>query len=342
MDNADSLAASEASFVVNTEHFQPVYWEIGNEPTQWKHFGDAWSTWNTNQNKNATPMVYADLVQEYISKVKAVDPAAKFLGLPGVGTGAYNEQTWITATVKVNGPNLAGVAIHVYPAGGYGVTHGTNAGFFGSLTSKGALPERVPLDEAAIKAACSSCHIGIFATELNSGNQGAGYNDQIDGFPEVTFLTAEMIQGMKLDLANIDMYAFEASYGGSLFTAPSTPAPADTLYSSILSRLGQTIIPVTGPLPSLFYAIATENNSSHTEAILVANAGSASADVSLANTGLCATCNSTLYAWSNSSSNPTSTGYPGAPRQLVSPGRTAWECSFWEGHPTLPRPRNTR
>ncbi|MGA7922614.1 MAG: hypothetical protein WCA77_01380 [Thermoplasmata archaeon] len=310
-----SYAAKEANYIVNTLHFQPAYWEIGNEPTQWKHFGDAWSTWNLKQHTNATPMGYADLVRSYIAAVKAVDPGAKFLGLPGVGTGAFDEQTWITATVRVNGPDLAGIAIHVYPAGGYGVSHGSDGQFFTSLTSKGALPERVPLDEQAIREACPSCKIGIFATELNSGNQGAGYNDQIDGFPEVTFLTAEVIQGMKLDLANIDMYAFEASYGGALFTSSSSPTRVDTLYSTIFSQLGSTVLPVSEPLPSLFYAIATEDSGTHTEEVLVANAKGSAVDLSLRSTGLCGSCKAVLSSWTSSSARPVlhplSGGLPG-------------------------------
>ncbi len=339
--DSPSYAAKEASYVVNTLHFQPAYWEIGNEPTQWKHFGDAWTTWNTKQHTNATPMVYADLVRSYISAVRAVDPAAKFLGLPGVGTGAYDEPTWITATVKVNGPNLGGIGIHVYPAGGYGVSYGSNSQFFASLTSKGALSERVPLDEAAIKAACSSCKIGIFATEVNSGNQGAGFNSQIDGFPEVTFLSAEMIQGMKLDLSNLDMYAFEASYGGALFTGPSTPTRVDTLYTTILSKLGTTVLPESGILPKLFYVIATEDTGAHTQQLFVANAGSSTVDLSLKTTGLCTTCSATEYYWSASTSKPVTKTYSGGMPASWSLASDSVGLMVLGGAPLSPSPNST-
>lgn len=116
---------------------------------------------------------------------------------------------------------------------------------------------------------------------------------------------------MRLHLENIDVYPFKVYYGGALFTGPSTTARVDRLCSTMFTPLGPTVIPSTGPLPSLFCAAATEDNTTHVESILVANAGSTTSDFSSPNTGLCSKCTSTLYAWTNSSLKSVTKGYSG-------------------------------
>ena len=57
-----STAAFEVAYTEQVVRFIPDYWEIGNEPTTWTHFGIPWSQWNASQNYNATPLAFASLV----------------------------------------------------------------------------------------------------------------------------------------------------------------------------------------------------------------------------------------------------------------------------------------
>jgi len=271
--NDAAYAAKEVSYVVNTLHFQPAYFQVGNEPTRWTHFGVPWSQWRASQHTNATPMEYAQMLQRYIVAIRAVDPAAQFIGLPGVGTGAYGETTWIKATVGVNGHDLAAVAIHVYPAGGHVGGTGTLSAFMQSLAGHGGIPARAPADEAAIRAACSSCSIALFVTEMGSGTMGYSFDKYMSGFPQVVYLAAEIVQGMNDHVASLMPYSFVGTYPGSLFYTPTSPTHIDTLYTTIFAQLGSQVLATTilgGS--SLVYSTASYDPRSHNETLIVVNA----------------------------------------------------------------------
>jgi hypothetical protein len=271
--NDAGYAAKEVSYVVNTLHFQPAYFQVGNEPARWTHFGIPWSKWQTSQHTNATPMEYAQMLQRYIVAIRAIDPAAQFIGLPGVGTGASGETTWIKATVGVNGHDLAAVAIHVYPAGGHGGGTGTLSAFMQSLAGRGGIPARAPADEAAIRAACSSCSIALFVTEMGSGTMGYLFDKYMYGFPQVVFLSSEIVQGMNDHVASMMPYSFVGTYPGSLFYTPTSPTHINTLYTTIFAQLGNQVLSTTiSGGSSLVFSTASYDPRSHNEALFVVNA----------------------------------------------------------------------
>ncbi|MCI4360101.1 MAG: hypothetical protein L3J91_00195, partial [Thermoplasmata archaeon] len=115
--DSPSTGAFYVAYAEQTLGVHPIAWEIGNEPALWSHFGVPWSGWTLAQRVTPTPSQYAQVVRAYVAAIRAVDATAPILGLPGVGTGEYQETAWINATVALNGPNLSGVAIHAYPAG---------------------------------------------------------------------------------------------------------------------------------------------------------------------------------------------------------------------------------
>ncbi|MCI4372883.1 MAG: hypothetical protein L3K02_04490, partial [Thermoplasmata archaeon] len=67
-----TLAAYEVYYTVDRLNFTPAYWEVGNEPYLWKHFGENWSTWSPTDNSPVTAAVYAQVVQSYISAIRNV------------------------------------------------------------------------------------------------------------------------------------------------------------------------------------------------------------------------------------------------------------------------------
>jgi hypothetical protein len=303
--NDAGYTAREVSYVVNTLHFQPAYFEVGNEPIHWKHFGSSWSQWRSWQHSNASPTTYAQMLHRYIAAIRAVDPAAKFIGLPGIGTGAYHETDWIKATVQANGPDLAAVGIHVYPAGGHQSGTGSLSNFMKTLLGNSGISSRVPGDLAAIRSACSSCHIAIFVTEMGSGTMGFLYDKYIKGFPQVVYLSAEIAQGMRSGVVSLMPYSFIGTYPGSLFFAPTSPTHIDTLYTQIFSQLGPELLSTTlvgGS--SLAYSIATYDPSSHTEALFLVNADpSRSLSLSLAGTPFTSR-SVTESIWTSSTTKP--------------------------------------
>jgi hypothetical protein len=245
--DAPAFAAREVAYTEDDLHFHPAYWEIGNEPSGWSHFGVAWSQWRPDQRLNATPATYAHLVGAYLTAMRAVDPGVQVLGLPGVGSGAAQEPSWIRATVLANGPRLAGVGIHVYPAGNAN-TMGTEAEFLATATGPNSLEARLAVDRATVRAACPRCaHLAIVATEINSGSVGGGstgaFGRYMKGFPEVPFLATEIVQGLNFGAGGLDFYAFMGNYPGSLLGANGIPRTDYAFFTTFATHLGTERVP---------------------------------------------------------------------------------------------------
>ena len=189
-----ATAAYYVSYVEETFGLHPLAWEIGNEPALWTHFGMPWSRWNVSQDLTPSASQYARVVQAYVAAIHAVDPDAPVLGLPGVGTGSFDETTWINATVALNGPNISGVAIHVYPAGA-GPTTGANlTGYLASASGPGSMAPRVAADLAALEE--DRPGLPLYVTELGTGLANEAYAPYLDSFPSVPYVASEIITAM--------------------------------------------------------------------------------------------------------------------------------------------------
>ncbi len=258
--NDPALAAWEVRYTEAVLGFYPDYWEIGNEPALWHHFGKPWSAWLPSDNVNATPPQYAQVVHRYVAAMRAIDPQIRIVGLPGIGQGSHGETGWIRATVAMNGPNLSAVAIHVYPAGS-GSGGSSLSQFFGTLTGKGSIPARIPADRQAILQACPRCTgISIMVTELGAGSQGGGaWATYMASYPEVPYIGAELAQGLNLNVSNTDVFALQSTYAGSLYDYGGSPHPVDSLYSKLLSHFAPNVLPTTiSPSGGGVYAAAAE------------------------------------------------------------------------------------
>ncbi|MCI4360149.1 MAG: glycoside hydrolase family 5 protein [Thermoplasmata archaeon] len=270
--DSPATAAYYVSYIERTVGFTPDYWEIGNEPAVWTHFGTPWAHWNTSQNTNATPVSYAQLLHAYISAIRGVDPNARIVGLGGLGTGAYGETTWITAAVRANGANLSAVSIHVYPAGGSTLTNASASDFYATLTDPSSLLQRVPLDRAAIAAVCRGCHVALFASELGSGTEGGVFTPYMAGFAVVPYLAAEFAQALTLNMTQVDLFSFEGSYDGSILNATGDTTEVATLYQSFLATLRSQVLATNLTVPSRgFYVLATRSPAGGATAVLLVN-----------------------------------------------------------------------
>jgi hypothetical protein len=311
--DAPGLGASDVSYVENTLHYHPDYWEIGNEPARWSNFGLPWSEWGKKSGASIDPQTYAKVVQRYIAAVRAVDPKAQFLGLPGTGIGATDETGWLGATVALNGPDLSAVAIHVYPAGS-GSGSASLSGFFGSLTGKGSLPARVPQDIAAIRAACPKCApIPIFVTESNAANQGGIWDGYMSSYPEVPYMAAQLVQAIDTDVANLDLFSFEGAYPGSLFSGSGNAQPIFTFYSQVLSHFGSEALPTSlATREGGAYGQVALSSDRSTATLLLVNANASTPlSVALAGSGFPTSGPVHLYAWNDSNSEPATWTQPG-------------------------------
>ena len=312
--NDPATARYYVAYTIQTLKFHPAYWEIGNEPALWTHFGTPWSKWTASQNVNATPSTYAAVVHSYVAAIRSVDPVGRILGLAGVGTGGYGEDGWIRASVALNGRNISAVAIHVYPAGGTNAAGNvTLSKFYDTLEGKSSLEYRVPKDRAAITSACPTCsRIQLFVTELGTGTQGGPYATYMSSFASVPFLAAEVAEAMTANLPNVDLFALQSNYSGSLLNTSGSPSITYALYSQMLVHLQTTVLNATlTPAPVHFFLVPTRSLNGSTYALLAVNANaSVGVRLDLTGSGFPLVGVSTSYTWNYTSASPIVAHFP--------------------------------
>lgn len=277
--NSSTFAAEVVTYTEQTLGFHPDYWEIGNEPALWHHFGEPWESWNRTTVPAPTPQAYAEEVLAYGQAMRAVDPTIRIIGLPGVGLGGKTESAWLTAVASLDGSWISGLAIHTYPAG-IGPRGATLPGFLATLNGANSLPSRIPVDRAAMNASCGRCSaLPLFVTELGSAVLSGTYDPYVEGFPDAVFLGAEVVQALALNVTNVDTFAVRFTNPGSWENATSDVRPSYTLFSELLSRLHGTVRPLqpTGGVGGVYALEATQSGTSGATDLFVVNANSSTA-----------------------------------------------------------------
>ncbi len=319
--NDPSYAASEVSFFEHALGFAPAYWEIGDEPALWAHFGVPWSQWAPNQTAPPSPVMYSQQVHAYVAALRGADPGAHIIGLPGVGQGASTEPAWISAVVSANGANLSAVAIHVYPAGP-GTGNGTLAQFLDTVYSSGGIPPRLSADQQAIHSACSKCRIGILVDELAAATQG-GWGGFLSSFPVIPYEATEAIQGMQGNATGLVFWVSQYTYAGSWIDPSNHPRPVYTLFTNFLSGLPSVLASTNLTEQANGLSVALLENGSKNPgvfALLAANTNSSVA-FRLSFSGIFPpTAPATAESWSATESAPAQTSWTaGAPSSWVLP-----------------------
>jgi hypothetical protein len=295
------IAAYYANYVVHKLGYQPAYWEIGNAPSGWTHFDVPWSEWKTKGGGNITPLPFANLVHAYITAVLKVDPSAQFLAL-GVGMSIKDyAKAWVTELAKVDGTKLAGISVHSYVEGG--PSHPTDADLLANLNGVYSLPDQITADRSYIKAACSSCSIGVFVTEINAAEVGS-YENLLEGYVGTLYLAAETTQALALHVANLDWFAYDSHYQGSWSRHPMHWQMQYYLFSDVLTQLKSSVLPTAISGPSTLYGIATYDKSGL--ALLLVNvAASSPVSVNIASAGfVLGRAGAVEYSWADGAKLP--------------------------------------
>lgn len=273
--NDPAFAAEIVNYTERNLSFQPAYWEIGNEPQLWKHWNESWSAWLPVCGRHQVPAPgvcqlksvptntsYAEEVSQYIPAMQAANNATPFRADPlkiigiavaarsGSGPGQYYGD-WINATVEVDGPEIAGVAFHEYPAaGGTGIPANLTQ-FYAALTGGSGLPGRlIPTEEGidrTITQYCkATCHaIPVFVTEIGTAlskrPDGALYSR---GFSGALSMSAEITQAMALNVTNADLFAGVLGTNNSWMNFSGHIHPVYIAYTQIYNHLGPDAFPL--------------------------------------------------------------------------------------------------
>ena len=302
--DSPATAAYDASYVVHTLDYQPAYWEIGNAPSGWTHFGVPWSEWKSKKGPTVTPEDFANEVHAYIAAVLKVDSSAKFLALgAGMGTPDY-AKAWVEELVSVDGHQISGITVHSYIQGG--PSKPTDAELLANLRGSYSLPDQVTATESYIKAACSSCtNVGVFVSEINAAEDD-GYEGLLSGFAGTLYIAAEITQGLSLQVPNMDWFCYDCDYPGAWSNHSLEFRQQYYLFSDLATQLKTETLPTTVTGPSTFYAISTYNSGGLS--LLMVNVGSSSVSANIAQSGfILDRAGVTEYSWVNGAKLPTKT-----------------------------------
>ena len=185
------------------------------------------------------------------------------------GSGRGSQSSWITDDVATNGPNLTGVAIHVYPAGNINGPEPPTT-WLASLQSGSALPTRVNSTLSEVNATCPTCHLDVLADEPGTGTL-VPQGDEITGAISRLYVSAEILQSLPLRLASADYYNLESETPGAWFSPNGAPSPAYFAYSNWAEQVGSDAAPlgVSSKATGLLAAVGGASAGTLTNLILV-------------------------------------------------------------------------
>ncbi|MGD1100203.1 MAG: hypothetical protein ABR888_07695 [Thermoplasmata archaeon] len=299
--DSPGTAAYEVNYIENSLHFDPAYFELGNEPGGWTCYGTPWADWGSGCTGGTDPTTYAQEVGTYISAVRAVDPSAQFVGLGGTGSGNSNDSSWIAPLEEEDGHNLAAISIHSYVDDHIPSPDTvTLSNFFTGLSSPSSIPNILTSARQAVRAACPTCSTQVFVTEMDAVSGGQPLGSYLPTFYNGVFFAAEVTQGLNFQASNIDPFTWESEESG-LITS-SGPAARYTVESAFLSRLGPDEFNATVNISGVYVAVTGGNGS--TELLLVNTNTSTSVNVLLTSSGLGLSGVADLWTWTSSESSP--------------------------------------
>jgi hypothetical protein len=326
--NNSSFAVQEVKYFEKTLNFYPSFYEIGNEPGLWSHYNIPWSKWTATDKSPITELQYAELVDRYVTAIHAYDPTVPMLGLAGTGHGDNQETTWVYDTVKLNGPNLAGVAIHVYPISR---NSGTLQAFDDALTARGSIARAAAADWQVMREACPTCHLQLIVTEFNVATVGKLGNSGttatfMKGFPEVPVVAGLLAEGLQSNVANIDLYNLKSTFAGSIYANNGTPRPLFYLYADMLVHLDTRCVETefTGNLGD-FVGVACINHGRHMSLLLVNANPTTNIKVDLTGSRFPLDRSGVVYSYSSTMTVPLATPYVGSiPSTLTLPAESVF------------------
>jgi hypothetical protein len=262
--NNTTLAVQYAQWYHSVLGFAPTYWQFGNEPIAWTHYGEDLSTWSTTDHSVPTGPGYAAMVKNYIQAISHLFPQDRYIGMED---NCACNPSMVADTTAQDGGQISAMAYHSYP---WDQDSSTNLSqYLGALSGVRNITTTSAHMRMLDAEGCSTC--GRIPIELGEYNAGpvpvhSPFSMQYPGAP---FLAASWIQAID---ANVSMFTvFEL---GWLYNSTSARVlPQGLLYQRILENvtMGQDFLVTVhaGGLGDV-EALLIENGSR--EALLVVNA----------------------------------------------------------------------
>jgi hypothetical protein len=296
---------------------EPGLWVLGNEPNLW-----------TGNRSMDGPVPYANALRNFTQAVRQSDPGAQFLGTEITGT--WQGLPYIRSVSQIDGKNLSGLGVQLYPQLPVGETL---VDFLNGLTSNDSVSAAVPTIRNASTAGCPSCHLPILLDEINGGTNPA-YSPYRIGYPDVPFIATSVIQALGSGVAQFAPWTLTATAfrcdNGMIELQPfdcdsPTLNPLYFLYTDLFRQLPAGPV-MTGGVPGIpFVSAAGFASPSGTDLLLVNSNATVAADINVTATFAGAGCVRTSELDPSHISSPTTADYPrpgsdpGGPAALTIP-----------------------
>jgi hypothetical protein len=317
--NSSSADAYIVKYIVNTLGFQPTYFTIGNEPSNWVHYNEPWSAWRSGDDSKPTAQEYAIDVRNAIAAIKAVDPSAHFDG--GEFATAANGN-FFAETIDYNAANIAFVAYHSYPSL-TGSNSPTNAQYLGALDSTHNITSTV----AEFRSGCVSNGGGSLCNtepiqigEYNGGPSTGGGAPQDAEFVGATFLAASAVQAMTANITALTDFDLQgSSFGYNLMDSSNSIDAQGQFYTEFAPYLqndGAFKVGITGLGPNL-NAWAVRSANATGQSLLVVNANTTQSISFLPSTVIAMNNLTKEVSWNSSQANPVVTTRSGESNSTI-------------------------
>ncbi len=297
-ENNTQAAVHTADWYHSVLGFVPQYWEFGNEPEVWTHFGKNYSAWSTSDGLAPTAAGYATMVHNYISALAPLYPSDRYVGIEAACASCF--PTLVSATAGLNGPELSAMAYHSYPAGTGSSTD--LAQFYSTLTG----PDNLTTTAAHFRGLYASACAGCESVPLQVGEYQAGPPTDWSPFwaqyPGAVFLAGSVVQALESNVTMFTVYDSDALFNASGGAA----TPEGLLYQYLLSNLtmgDDYAVRVAAPGVNGLFSVLVRNQSR--EAFLLVNANtSTSLNLTLPASGFPAGGVGSVWTWSPATALP--------------------------------------
>lgn len=345
-NNNSAEDAYDARYIVDTLGFQPTYWSIGNEAFGWTHYGIPWQMWKITDDSVPTGTAYAVDVRNAIRAVRAVDPAAQFIGIQSY----WCPDTYYTEPLAVmDGDSVSALACHLYPNAHTATP--TTAQYFSTLISSENISSNYYSIEHHIKDLCTRCSsLPIQISELQGGPPKTPAPQDVE-FDGAVWLAATLVQALNPGISSVQTFELHgnASCGYCLLSATDVPDPQGILYSDVLSTLldGHPVynVSVTSTNTNLWATLIHGFPTNETQ-ILFVNANLTHSETFRLSTKFFSEGQpGSIISWSESTSKPVVKEYAALPSRVTVPAlglvliSVTPKSSVPDAPPTILQPR---
>ncbi len=268
--NSVSTLVYELKWLHSTQSWWPNCFEIGNEPTGWKHFGIPWTSWSSSDAKTPSVAQYDTLARNYTDAIRSLDPGACIIGLEAENT--VSGVSWVSS-VASNQTNVTYDAYH---------TAADQACGGGQSTPEILARSNMTLiARYYAQAKSGSGGIPVAVDEMHLARSPC--QPWLGSYTDAAWISAQIAQGLADGMLHMTFFRFAADACNDCMidqsTSPSNISWDYYLYSGLFSRMFVSYVynvTFTGGNPETFMVMGT--NGASNETLLISNANATVSD----------------------------------------------------------------